>query len=101
MTEADWGGSATRTNLARSGVAADFGPRSPRVECRACISLRKPAGYLAFQLGDARAGLSAGFARTCLRRVPNCERCLVPMVIEGADDGQYWCCPECRIVRLA
>ena len=33
--------------------------------------------------------------------VPNCERCLVPMVIEGTDDGPYWCCPECRIVRLA
>ena len=33
--------------------------------------------------------------------VPNCERCLVPMVIEGTDEGPYWCCPECRIVRLA
>lgn len=33
--------------------------------------------------------------------VPNCELCLVPMVIEGTDDGLYWCCPECRIVRLA
>ena len=32
---------------------------------------------------------------------PNCERCLVPMVIEGTDEGPYWCCPECRIVRLA
>ena len=33
--------------------------------------------------------------------VPNCESCLVPMVIEGTDEGPYWCCPECRIVRLA
>jgi len=33
--------------------------------------------------------------------VPNCERCLVPMVFEGTDEGPYWCCPECRIVRLA
>ena len=33
--------------------------------------------------------------------VPNCERCLVPMMIEGADEGPSWCCPECRIVRLA
>ena len=33
--------------------------------------------------------------------VPNCEMCLVPMVIEGTDEGPSWCCPECRIVRLA
>ena len=33
--------------------------------------------------------------------VLNCERCLVRMVIEGTDEGPYWCCPECRIVRLA
>ena len=33
--------------------------------------------------------------------VPNCGMCLVPMVIEGTDEGPYWCCPECRIVRLA
>ena len=31
----------------------------------------------------------------------NCERCLVPMAIGGTDDDPYWCCPECRIVRLA
>ncbi|MBG6059791.1 hypothetical protein RCH16_003161 [Cryobacterium sp. MP_M5] len=32
--------------------------------------------------------------------VPNCERCLVRMVIEGTDEGPFWCCPECGVVRL-
>ena len=52
------------------------------------------------------SGSSTGFARSVSDMdddlgVPNCERCLVPMVIEGTDEGPYWCCPECRIVRLA
>jgi len=32
--------------------------------------------------------------------VPKCERCLVPMVIEGTEDGPFWSCPECRFVGL-
>ena len=33
--------------------------------------------------------------------VSNCDRCLVPMAIEGTHEGPYWCCPACHIVRLA
>ena len=64
------------------------------IRCRGCRIL---LAELEVKLGGAR---SVAVMDDDLG-VPNCERCLVPMVIEGTDDGPFWCCPECRIVRLA
>jgi hypothetical protein len=32
--------------------------------------------------------------------VPNCERCLVPMVVSGRTLRPFWLCLECGTVRL-
>jgi hypothetical protein len=33
--------------------------------------------------------------------VPNCERCLTPMVVAGTEDHPYWLCVSCAFVRLS
>jgi hypothetical protein len=31
---------------------------------------------------------------------PNCERCLVPMLVDGSTESPFWRCPSCDLVRL-
>ena len=31
---------------------------------------------------------------------PNCERCLVPMLVDGSLTSPFWHCPSCSLIRL-
>jgi len=31
---------------------------------------------------------------------PNCERCLVPLLVDGTPAHPFWWCPSCDLVRL-
>ena len=68
-----------------------LGAEAAATECRALVADLEAKHRCARNVSDMDDDLG----------VPNCERCLVPMMIEGTDEGPYWCCSECCIVRLA
>jgi hypothetical protein len=49
----------------------------------------RATGYVAYMEADS------------LGSPPNCEQCLVPMVVEGLREHPFWRCPSCDLVRLS
>lgn len=45
-------------------------------------------------------GYRASMDSNPLGASPNCERCLVPLVVDGPSANPFWRCPTCNVVRL-